>query len=892
MNNGTIIIIDGNSLINRAYYAMQRPMITKDGVYTQGIYGFFNMLLKMLDDYDPGYIAVAWDRKTPTFRHDAYAGYKAGRRKMPPELAMEIPIMKDVLSSMNITNLEIDKFEADDIIGTVASRAEKEGYGPLIITGDRDALQLASDITRVLITKKGISEFELYDAKKVEERYEMTPKQFIDLKGLMGDSSDNIPGIPGVGEKTGIKLIKQFGSIEEMLTRTDEIKPDSLKEKVETFSAQALESKRLATIITEVPIEFDIESMKIEDPFNEKLVKMLSDLEFYSFLKRLHLSAPAKEPAKGTDRVSEITEKIEISDEKGLSALDAIERGSEVFIKVFSDGSHIHAPEITGISMIGGGRYYHINCAGREDVLVKTVDFLKEGGFKFSGHSLCETYYALMFRGMTHFDTAHDTEVAAYVIDPSKSNYSLKVQYMEKFGTEIPDEKEYSESTAQTDLFSDNSGREAEYGFTFLSAARDIAPIQREQIKKDGLSEVFERAELPLVGVLASMQYEGFRVDRDSLAAFGRELDAQIDVLSKEIYERAGEEFNINSPSQLGVILFEKMGLPAGKKTKTGYSTSADVLEKIRGKDPIVQMILNYRSLTKLKSTYVDGLIPLIGDGEKIRPHFRQTVAATGRISCTEPNLQNIPVRDEYGRLLRKSFIPRGDDFILVGSDYSQIELRVLAHLSEDENLIKAFNNGEDIHRATAARVFGIDYDKVTPLDRSRAKAVNFGVIYGMSGFGLSEELHISRKDAENYIKDYFSKHEAVKKFMDGEVASAKEKGYTTTILGRRRYIHELKSSNFMTRSLGERLAMNSPIQGSAADIIKLAMISVHEALRERGMKSRLILQVHDELILDVPEDEKDQAEKLLTDCMENVMELKVKLECSLNSGKTWYDLK
>lgn len=890
--NAMIVIIDGNSLINRAYYAMQRPMITKDGVYTQGVYGFFNMLLKIFDDYDPEYIAVAWDRKAPTFRHDEYADYKAGRRKMPPELAMEIPVMKDVLSAMNITNLEIEKFEADDIIGTVARRAENEGYDPLIITGDKDSLQLVTDITKVLFTRKGISEYTLYDKDTFEKEYGITPTQFIDLKGLMGDPSDNIPGIPGVGEKTGVKLIRQFGSIEEILAHTDEIKPDSLKEKVETFSAQALSSKKLATIITEVPIDFKIENFKIKNPFNEKLVNKLSELEFYSFLKRLHLSAATADGSGTPGRQDEITEKIEIKTAEELSALREIERGSEVFIRVFSDESHIHAPEITGISLIASGRYYHVDCCGRDDVLSGAVSILKDGGFRFAGHSLCETYYALMFRGMTRFDTSHDSEVAAYVIDPSKSNYSLRTQFLETFHAEIPDEKEYAQSTAQTDMFSYNSARESEYGLTFLSASRDLMPVQKKKIEDDDLATVYEKVELPLIEVMASMQFEGFRVDRNSLADFGKELDVQIDQLTGSIYDRAGVEFNINSPSQLGEILFGRLGLPAGKKTKKGYSTNAEVLEKIKDEDPIVQMILDYRSLTKLKSTYVDGLMPLIGDGERIRPHFRQTVAATGRISCTEPNLQNIPVRDEYGRLLRKAFIPRSDDSVLVGSDYSQIELRVLAHLSGDENLIRAFNNGEDIHRATAARVFGIDYDKVTPLDRSRAKAVNFGVIYGMSGFGLSEELHISRKDAENYIKDYFSKHEAVKKFMDGEVASAKEKGFTTTILGRRRYIHELRSSNFMTRSLGERLAMNSPIQGSAADIIKLAMISVHNALREHGMRSRLILQVHDELILDVPEEEQEKAEKLLTDCMENVMQLKVRLECSLNSGKTWYDLK
>lgn len=882
-----IVIIDGNSLINRAYYAMARPMITREGIYTQGIYGFLNMLSKIEEDYTPTHMAVAWDLKTPTFRHREYDAYKAGRKSMPAELAMELPIMKDILEAKGIRNLSVEGFEADDVIGTVSKMADDEGIDTVIITGDRDALQLASDTVKVLITKKGITEFELYDTKKMIERYQLTPAQFIDLKGLMGDSSDNIPGIPGVGEKTGIKLLSQFGSISEMLSRTDEISNAKLRAKVEENAQLALMSRRLAEIVRNVPVDVSVEDLRIGKPDGARLVEIYKKLEFKSFLKKLHIEDA--EPVQTVDEKSLKT--VYIGSPEDVDCLRKLGEGDEIVIKTISDHSHTSKPEIFAVGILCADTYYHVDVTC-EAVADNLVSVLNEKKFRLSGHDLVKDCYDLMWNGFTTLNTAFDTAVAQYVLDPSRNGYDLKSLAAEYLHCEIADEKEALENLGQMDILGEAGKKISEFGLEQCIAVRRIREVQEKEIEENGLAEVFTRAELPLIEVLAAMERQGFTVDRETLAEQGKLLAERLDRITCEIYDLAGEEFNINSPVQLGEVLFEKLGLPAGKKTKRGYSTSADILEKIKDKHPIVGLVLRYRTLSKLKSTYVDGLIPLIGFDGRIRAHFRQTVTATGRISCTEPNLQNIPVRHEEGRLLRKAFTPSKDDRILVGADYSQIELRVLAHLSGDENLIEAFNRGDDIHRNTAARVFGLKYEDVTPLDRSRAKAVNFGVIYGMSGFGLSEELSITRKEAERYIAEYFQKHEAVKNYMDEQVRSCREKGYTETILGRRRYIHEIKSSSYMTRQLGERLAMNSPIQGSAADIIKLAMIKVYRELKERNMRSKLILQVHDELIIDTASEELEDVKELLIRNMTQAMDLRVKLESDLNTGGTWYDLK
>lgn len=886
-----IVIIDGNSLINRAYYAMQRPMITKDGIYTQGLYGFINMLTKIQGDYAPDYIVVAWDRKAPTFRHEEYKEYKAGRKKMPPELAMEIPLMKDILTAMRIENLEIDGFEADDIIGTVARIAEEGGLEPLIITGDKDALQLATDVTHVLITKKGISDFDLYDREKMIERYQLTPEQFIDLKGLMGDQSDNIPGIPGVGEKTGIKLLTQFGSVANLLAHTDEIANAKLRAKVEDNAQLAAMSRRLATINKYVPLDIELEKYQAQEPDYKALIDLYVKLEFNSFLKKLHIEDKQDVLADFADDDAAYTRTI-LSKPDQLDALaDAMDGGRQVIMKLFSSNDHINRPELFGAAFLIGEQYFYADLseAGAAEAL---TSLLREKQPVFCGHDLVKDYFALMAWGLAAAETGFDTAIAQYVIDPTRSGYNLKNLTFESLRYEIPDEEEFLAANGQVDLLGGGAAAYSDYGFTWCLAVKRLMQIQQKTLEEKELEKVFRQVELPLIEVLASMETEGFSVCKETLETFGDQLKAEITQLEQSIYESCGEHFNINSPRQLGDILFEKLQLPAGKKTRRGYSTSADILEKIRDKHPVVGMVLQYRTLSKLNSTYVEGLAPLIGSDGKIHAHFQQTVTATGRISCTEPNLQNIPIRTDLGRQLRKAFVAGSDDCTLVGADYSQIELRILAHLSGDENLIDAFNNGDDIHRITAARVFNLDYDAVTPLDRSRAKAVNFGVIYGMSGFGLSENLQITRKEAERYIKDYFDKHLAVKAYMDGQVESCREIGYTTTLMGRRRYIHEINAAAYVTRQLGERLAMNSPIQGSAADIIKLAMIRVYRELRDKGYQSRLILQVHDELIIRTVRSEMEEVKELLVRNMEEAMDLAVKLECDLNQGDSWYDLK
>ncbi len=914
--NGRIVIIDGNSLINRAYYAMQRPMMTKGGLYTHGVYGFLNMLTKIFKDYEPEYIAVTFDRKAPTFRHLEYDAYKAGRKKMPPELAMQLPLLKEVLSAMKIKMLEIDGFEADDIIGTVAQCAEREGLEPYIITGDKDELQLASDITKVIITRKGISDFEIYDRQAMIEKYGFTPKQFIDFKGLMGDQSDNIPGIPGVGEKTASKFIIEYGSVENLIANLDTMPAGKLKDKIEENMQLAVMSKRLATINTNVPIEIDFDEFKVEEPDYDALIEIYKKLEFNSFLKRLKYSGDnmqgigaiqmqgAAFQARDGKLENSETEEIIVTDEKTLGALlEDIKREEKIIIKVLSDNNHTGLPHIYGMGILLKDKFYYIDGARKELIGSAVSFFISLKGEKkpqISGHDLKRDYYALISlfgdsfenAGESFFYTAFDTAVAAYLLEPSRSSYSIKVLASEYFHEDMEEEEQFISENSQIGFFSSDSDKFCKYCLKHCRIAGALADIFKEKIAEESLEDVLYKIELPLTEILAYMEVQGFKVDKDELYAIGSEISASIEKISDRIYELAGENFNINSPQQLGIILFEKLGLPAGKKTKKGYSTNAEILEKLRDKHPIIEFILEYRMLSKLRSTYIDGLIPLIGKDGKIHAHFQQTVTATGRISCTEPNLQNIPIRQELGRTLRKAFTPEKSEDFLIGADYSQIELRVLAHMSGDKHLISAFNAGEDIHRSTAAKVFDVPQDEVTPQERSAAKAVNFGVIYGMSSFGLSSEINVSRKEAERYIGEYFRRFPDVKEFMDRQVAECRRKGYLETIMGRRRYIPEISASSYMVRQLGERLAMNSPIQGSAADIIKLAMIAVYRKLRSEKLSSKLILQVHDELIVETAAEEKEAVISLLTECMENVMEMSVKLSVGVSSGRNWYELK
>lgn len=901
MEENRIVIIDGNSLINRAYYAIQRPMITKEGLYTHAVYGFLNMLAKIKTDYEPGRLVVAFDRKAPTFRHKEYTEYKAGRKKMPLELVMQLEPLKEVLEAMKIPMLEIDGFEADDIIGTVAKRGEEAGLAPFIITGDRDELQLATDITKVLITKKGISEFELYDRQAMIDKYGFTPEQFIDYKGLMGDASDNIPGLPGVGEKTAQKLILQFGTVANLLARTEEIDNAKLRQKVEEHADLAAMSRRLAAICTDVPIDIDFEACRVQAPDYQKLVALYRKLEFNSFLKKLSASgelsaadaASAAEPKRERRRVS-YRSSVAAGSAELRRAAEQISACSEAVLKVWSDGNHTSLPEITALSVLADETCYYLVIACDADLAaIREVWSVKMP--RWIGHYLQKDYYALTARGgfdPAMFDTAFDTALAQYLLDPVRTRYELPTMALDHLGESLQDEKEFTAANSQIDFLSGSAEKFAEYGGRYCALIAELAAVLAQMLEEKELEEVFYQVELPLVRVLASMEVRGFAVDREELTAQGKELAGRIAEVENRIYELAGEQFNINSPKQLGVILFEKLGLPGAKKTKTGYATGAEILEHLRDTHEIAEQILEYRMLTKLSSTYVEGLLPLIHTDGKIHAHFQQTVTATGRISCTEPNLQNIPVRQELGRRLRKAFVPESDDYILVGADYSQIELRVLAHLSQDTALIEAFNQKQDIHRSTAARVFGVPEDQVTSLMRSNAKAVNFGVIYGMSGFGLASELNITRKEAEAYIDGYFRKYARVKEYMDAQVAACRKQGYVTTLMNRRREIPDIAASNYMTRQAGERLAMNTPIQGSAADIIKLAMIKVADALHSQCRKSHLVLQVHDELIIQAHKSELAAVKQLLTENMEQAVELRVLLTVDLNTGENWYDLK
>lgn len=901
--NNTFIVIDGNSLINRAYYAITRPMITKDGLYTHAVYGFLNILAKIKTDYSPTSLTVAFDRKAPTFRHVEYDAYKAQRKGMPPELAMQLPLLKEVLEAMNIPILEMDGFEGDDIIGTVAKRAENEGLDTFIITGDRDALQLATKRTKIIITKKGISEFELYDEDEIIQKYGFTPQQFIDYKGLMGDPSDNIPGLPGVGEKTAHKLILEFGSINELLANVDKVESEKLRNNIRDNAQIALLSRRLAEIEINVPIETDFKSFRVTEPDYDKLTALYKKLEFKSLLKKLESGRPAipsdaAEPGNSVLRMqipaAARPELTAIRTKEGLATIiDRIKPRSMVAIKVFNDHNHKDYPVIEGISMLTvDGSYYF---SGDIDGLAKRFrTWLCTADIRIAGHQLQDDYYAL-FSGSESDDRPHtsfDTAIAEYLLNTDRSKYELKTLVSEYLERDFLGLDDMSENGGQVAFFDDDEPELAEYGAQWCAAVFDLIAPLSVRLKEEELETVFFDIELPLIFVLASIELQGFSIDRQELLDTGKRLSLQIEEISLRIYGLAGQEFNINSPKQLGDILFEKLELPSGKKNKTGYSTNADILEKLRGRHEIIDLILEFRTLSKLNSTYVEGLLPLIHTDGKIHAHLQQTVTATGRISCTEPNLQNIPIKQELGRLLRKAFIPESDEFVLVGADYSQIELRVLAHMSKDPDLIEAFNAGADIHRSTAARVFGVPEEDVTPLQRSNAKAVNFGVIYGMTGFGLSEEIGITRKAAEEYIAAYFKKYTKVKEFMDEQVRLCRENGYVTTLFNRRRRILEIHASNFMARQAAERLAMNSPIQGSAADIMKIAMIHCHEQLAERKLKSKLILQVHDELVIQAKKDEFEAVEALLTDTMEHAADLAVMLSVSLNTGNNWYELK
>lgn len=880
--NKTLVIIDGNSIINRAFYALPE-MSNKEGLKTNAIYGFTNMLLKIIDTYNPTHISVAFDRKAPTFRHIEFKEYKAGRKKMPDELREQFEPLKDLLDKFNIHRLEIDGYEADDIIGTVSKIAEDNGFKVYIVTGDKDAIQLASNKTTTLITKKGVGEVEEYDYDSVIEKYEMTPTQFIDLKGLMGDKSDNIPGVPGIGEKTGIKLIKEFSSIEGIFDNIDSIK-GSTKKKLEENKELAIMSKKLATIIRDVPVEFNLEELEYGNYNTKDILDVFKYLGFTSLIPRIGSLDESE------DIVNEAN--VEISKLEDIDEfINKVKENNELIIKTVTREGNILDKRIKYIFLsVDGKKIYYVE----ENSIHKLEYIFTSNEIKKLGYNLKDDYIALKPYSIKLENIYFDITIAEYLIDSmSSTSYECSAIAMKYLTKKVKTKEELLGKGVKAKKYQDLSFEELSSHISqIIDTVKSVMPIMEENLKESNMDGLLYHVEMPLVEVLADMEYEGVKVDKEKLNELGSQFKEIIKKLESEIYEISGEEFNINSPKQLGVILFEKLGLPVIKKTKTGYSTNAEVLDKLKDQSPIIDKIIEYRQIVKLNSTYVEGLLSIINpiDG-RIHSSFNQTITTTGRISSTEPNLQNIPVKLEMGRNIRKVFIS-DKECKLVDADYSQVELRVLAHMSQDETMIDAFKHNEDIHTKTASQVFNVSMDEVTSKQRSDAKAVNFGIVYGKSDFGLSEDLNIPVKQAKEYIENYFNKYNKIKEFMDNIIEDASSNGYVTTILNRRRYIPEIKSSNFMLRNAGKRAAMNAPIQGSAADIIKIAMINVYKKLEENNLKSKLILQVHDELIVEAVDSEIDIVKKIVKDEMENAVCLDVNLDVDLNIGDSWYDTK
>ena len=878
-----IVLIDGHSILNRAFYGI--PELTNsEGLHTNAVYGFLNILFKILDEEKAQYLAVAFDLKAPTFRHKMYAEYKGTRKAMPEELREQVPIMKEVLSAMGVPLLMKEGYEADDLLGTIAGQAERAGLEVSIVSGDRDLLQLATDKVQIRIpkTKRTGTEIENYYAADVKEKYLVTPTEFVDVKALMGDASDNIPGIPGIGEKTATKIISEFGSIENAHDHLEEIKPNKAKLSLEEHYDLAVLSKTLAKINTESPVTLDLQAAKLTDLYTPEAFTWMKKLEFKNLLSRFHVEAPKDEAADHFE-LADTREKAEKFLEKAAKA------------ESFGFAWIEEKDKIYGLALsLGDEGTAFLLAEGSFDENGLALDFLRDHLEELLVYG--KTAAVLDLKSQLDLFTVPDREklfdlsIGAYLVNPLKDHYPYEDIAKEYLDQLIP---------GRAELFGKDPLEKAkENGEVFAKwacyqayvAAAALEPVLAK-LREMEMEHLFRDIEMPLVYTLRDMERAGISVEAEALKTYGDQLAGRIRELETAIYEQAGETFNINSPKQLGVILFEKMQLPGGKKTKTGYSTAADVLEKLAPEHPIVASILEYRTLAKLKSTYADGLAGFIGPDGRIHSTFNQTITATGRISSTEPNLQNIPVRMELGRLIRKVFVPK-PGCVFVDADYSQIELRVLAHLSRDERLIQAYRDAEDIHRITASQVFHIPFDEVTPLQRRNAKAVNFGIVYGISSFGLSQDLSISRKEASEYIEKYFETYPGIKSFLDGLVENAKKNGYVTTLYGRRRPMPELKSSNFMQRSFGERVAMNAPIQGTAADIIKIAMIHVSERLKKEQLKSRLILQVHDELLIEAEESELEQVKTILREEMQGAAELSVRLEIDMHTGKNWYEAK
>lgn len=876
---GKLLLIDGNSLMHRAYYAIP-TLTTSKGVPTNAVYGFTNMLFRLLKEEKPDFIAVAFDKKAPTFRHLEFEEYKATRAKAPEELLGQFSILKEILSAMNIKFLEIEGFEADDVLGTLSKKAEEEGLFTLIVTGDKDALQLLSEKTHVMLTKKGITEMEVYDPEKFVNKYEFNPQFLPDMKGLMGDASDNIPGVPGVGEKTAIKLLKEYQNLENLYNALsaegDERVKGKLKDNLLAYKEQALKSKRLATIIRDIPLNLDFNELKIKVPDREKLINLFRELEFNTLIKRLAESADGSGERKQAEKVLQIEE---VYKEEGNEQRDEIAYGIKDIEDLYRLKEDTKSAGVLSLFLTPervlfseGRKVFSLGNSFLQEEDIKNLlrELFLMNGIKKIAHD-GKGLIQFFARNGIDFSYEFDTMIAAYLLNSSRNRYDLETVAYEYLGVELKDKPD------------------EEKCFTLIP----LEGVLEERIKNDGMEGLLYFIELPICHILADMEMTGFKVDREKLKKLSAEFGERLMELTGEIYKLAGTSFNINSTKQLGEVLFEKLQLPTVKKKKTGYSTDAEVLEKLKGAHPIIEKLLEYRFLMKMKSTYADGLLNLVDKvTSRIHTSFNQTITATGRISSTEPNLQNIPVKTDIGRKIRGVFVADGPDHLLLSADYSQIELRILAHMSGDEKLIESFVKGEDIHARTASEVFGIPIEKVTPEMRNRAKAVNFGIIYGISDFGLAQNLNIPTKEAKEYIENYFKRYPKVKEFIENTVKKARVSGYVTTLFNRRRYLPEITSRNFNLRSFAERAAVNSPIQGTAADIIKLAMVKIYRELKRRGYRTKLLLQIHDELIFDVPLEELDAVKNLVKYHMEKVVELKVPLTVDVKEGYTWEELK
>lgn len=886
MQAKTLMVIDGSSLVHRAFYAL--PLLSnKSGVYTNGVYGFLTMLYKVLDQYKPDYICVAFDRKGKTFRHEAYESYKGTRDKTPNELSMQFPILKEILKNMGIKTIDLDMYEADDIAGTLAEKAEDKGLNVYLVTGDRDYLQLATDKIKIIMTKKGITEIEEYDRKRINEEYGIEPKQFIEVKALMGDKSDNIPGIDGIGEKTALKLVQQYGSIENVFNNINEIK-GKLREKLSEGKNIAIVSRRLSEIITQVPLDFEIEDLTFGKQNTKELRNLFEDLEFKSLLNKLDSGFEETKPI-------EIFQINEIKNDNEFNYLiNRINEAKEITFKFVVD-DYLHDNVIgLGIKVKGENASY-IDFTTIESERAKALKDIFNNKDIIKNSWDCKSDIVSMFnKGWDIFGLEFDSAIAQYLINPDQIDYAIdKIakEYLEINGNNIDDLLGKGKSKKN---FKEIEKKEImEYIAFALNTVELSKPKMMEIIEQRQMEELFLNVEIPLVEVLASMEYFGILVNEKELEDIGKSFDFEVDNLINDIYQLAGEEFNINSPKQLGYILFEKLKLPTIKKIKTGYSTDIEVLEELKDVHPIAEKLIRYRQIIKLKSTYIEGLKQMINKNTgRINSKFNQTVTSTGRISSTEPNLQNIPIRSEDGKKIRRAFVAQQPDYIFLDADYSQIELRILAHLSDDEKMIEAFINDEDIHIKTASEIFGVELSDVTPELRAKAKTINFSIIYGISDYSLSKDLEISRKEARKYIDEYFENYSGVKRYMENSISKAKEQGYVETILNRRRYIPDINSNNYNIRSFGERVAMNMPIQGSAADIIKMAMVEIYKDLKQKNLKSHLVLTIHDELIIETYIKEKEYIKSLMKEKMENVVKLKVPLKVEIAEGVSWYDTK